>query len=178
MKFTTTMGALALGLGLAVVAQAQPDAGYTPIYITGSTAFRSQVFSALNLDMGLAVQNGGTGSQNSFTLEGNITDVHSLGFTKIGDPVEVLCDFSGSAEGVQTVINNVANTYLSLHSRRRGRLFPQWSGLCVLGCGPELDALYDSDHRSYPPGDSNRGRRGPGRALHGLCGCAVHVRSE
>jgi hypothetical protein len=113
MKFTTTMGALALGLGLAVVAQAQPDAGYTAIYITGSTAFRGQIFQALNLDMGLTVQNGGTSGQNSFTLEGNITDPHGLGFAKIGDAVEVFCDFSGSAEGVQTIIDNEANSYLS-----------------------------------------------------------------
>lgn len=113
MKINKTMGVVALGLGLAIVAQAQPDAGYTPIYITGSTAFRSQIFQALKNELGLTVQNGGTSSQNSFTFEGNIADPHSLGMTKQGTPVEVFCDFSGSAEGVETILNNVANNYLS-----------------------------------------------------------------
>jgi hypothetical protein len=40
MKINKTMGALALGLGLATGAQAQVTSGYTPIYITGSTACR------------------------------------------------------------------------------------------------------------------------------------------
>ncbi len=120
MKITKTMGAAALGLGLAVAAQAQ-----NPIYITGSTAFRGQIFQALQTELGLTVQQGGTSGKNSFTFTGTITDAKSLGFPAAAtlpanNPVTVYASFSGSAEGVQTILNNVVNNYLNVGTSSAG----------------------------------------------------------
>jgi hypothetical protein len=94
----------------------------TAVYITGSTAFRSLVFSAIQ-----AVFDGGTpaakpgsatgaaGSNNSFTFYGHST---ALGIT--GQNLIVYCAFSGSAEGVGALIpgstfpaSSVLNPYIN-----------------------------------------------------------------
>jgi len=41
------------------------------VYITGSTAFRAQVYNGL-VDLGLAAQQGATSSANTFTFAGTV----------------------------------------------------------------------------------------------------------
>jgi hypothetical protein len=43
-----------------------------------------------------------------------------LGLTKVGDKVEVLCNFSGSAEGVGAIVSNQASLYLNAGSSGAG----------------------------------------------------------
>jgi hypothetical protein len=113
-KVNKTVSAVALGLGLASAAHAQVSSGYTPIFITGSTAFRAQIFAALT-DLGLTVQQSGTSGNNSFTFQGTVANNAGLGLTFLsaGTKLEVLCDFSGSAEGIQTIIQSTPTTYLN-----------------------------------------------------------------
>ena len=112
MKINQTIGALALALGVTSVAQAQ-----TPVYITGSTAFRQQVFNGLS-DLGLTVQQGKTGGKNSFTYSGTVSDVQSVGLPAglVGQYVQVFCTFSGSIEGLEALITPGAATYDSVGS--------------------------------------------------------------
>jgi hypothetical protein len=120
MRINKTVGALALGLGLAAAAQAQDNTIGTAIYITGSTAFRQQVFNALK-DLGLTVAQSGSGGNNNFTLYGTISDATSgqalhLGTVApglTGQAVTVYGDFSGSAEGVQALVTPGSATYLN-----------------------------------------------------------------
>ena len=110
------MSALALVLGLTSAAQAQKV-----IYITGSTAFRAQIFNSLG-DLSLTVQQGGTSGNNSFTFTGTVEDATSgsaLNLTTVapglaGTSVTVYCNFSGSAEGVDALITPVSAEYLSV----------------------------------------------------------------
>jgi len=92
-----------LGLALAVISVAQAQ---TDIYITGSTAFRAQVYAALG-DMNLAVQQGRTSSANTFTFIGRAGDPLHIGFSAdvIGVYYNVYCAFSGSVEGISALIN-------------------------------------------------------------------------
>jgi hypothetical protein len=104
-KIITTLG---LCLGVAHVASAQ-----TTVYITGATAFRSQVYNAfidLGLTPGSPTPNGAlTGSSNSFTFTGSFTDPKHL-LANFGDPTaiggsyNVYATFSGSANGVNELI--------------------------------------------------------------------------
>jgi hypothetical protein len=116
MKMKKTMSALALVLGLTAAAQAQN------VYITGSTAFRAQIFNALG-DLSLTVQQGGTSGNNSFTFTGTVEDATSGGALNLsqfsglaGSVVNVYCNFSGSAEGVDDLISPQPNAYLSVGS--------------------------------------------------------------
>ena len=120
MKMNTTIGALALGLGIAVTAQAQD------VYITGSTAFRGQIFSALT-DLGLTAQNSSSGGNNSFTCSGTITPIAGLLPTitanepaLIGNSVNAYCTFSGSAEGVSALITPGAASYIDNNATGTG----------------------------------------------------------
>lgn len=118
MKINKTIGALALGLGLAVGAQAQDDTQGTPIYITGSTAFRSQVYAALG-DMGLNVSQGAGNSASQFTFSGTISDTTGghLNLTGVnGDTVTAYTSWSGSVEGVECLIDLTASTYENVDS--------------------------------------------------------------
>jgi hypothetical protein len=114
MKLNKTLSSLALVLGLTAAAQAQN------VYITGSTAFRAQIFNALG-DLGLTVQQSGTSGNNSFTFTGTISD-KSVGTVLdlsqfpgfVGSTVTVYANFSGSAEGVDDLITPKSHTYLSV----------------------------------------------------------------
>ena len=101
-KTVKTIGAMALTVGLTTVAQAQTD-----IYITGSTAFRAQVFAGL-ADLGLGNAQGSANNANQFTFSGTISNPHSISNLPsglVGQSVVVFCSWSGSAEGVQQLIS-------------------------------------------------------------------------
>ena len=68
MKINKTITALGLALGIASVAEAQQV-----VYITGSTAFRAQVYNGLK-DMGLTVQAGATSGNNNFNFVGTVNN--------------------------------------------------------------------------------------------------------
>jgi hypothetical protein len=116
MKTFKTICTVALALGVTAVAQAQ-----TNVYITGSTAFRPQIFQALT-DMGLASQQGLTSGANSFTCTGTINPTIAALLTSISNDVPsllsnsvtVYCNFSGSAEGVDALIHPVSAGYISV----------------------------------------------------------------
>jgi hypothetical protein len=119
MKISNSFCAAALGLGLAATAQAQSNTVGTAIYITGSTAFRQQVFNALK-DLGLTIAQSGSGGNNNFTLYGAVSDATSGSVLNlatvapglVGQQVTAYCDFTGSAEGVQALITPGSATYL------------------------------------------------------------------
>jgi hypothetical protein len=100
MKILKSISALVLVLGLTTAAEAQ-----TPIVITGSTAFRNQIWAALS-DMGLTSVNGYIAKSNSFTFTGTVSDTKSIGLSSSlkGQSVDVFCTFTGSAEGVNTLV--------------------------------------------------------------------------
>jgi hypothetical protein len=110
MKINKTFNALVIGLAIAPLAQALPPGPLVPpdanpIFISGSTAFRSQVFAALQ-DMGLTHQPGDVSGNNIFTFNGTPNNVTLGGYNGGLDanltagPVEVYCSFDGSAQGV------------------------------------------------------------------------------
>jgi hypothetical protein len=113
MKMKKMLGTLAALVGMATAAEAQSN-----VFVTGSTAFRAQIFAALG-DLGLNVQQSGTSGNNSFTFTGTISD-HTTGGTNLslgsllGNPVTVYCNFSGSAEGVDDLISPANNSYLKV----------------------------------------------------------------
>ena len=123
MRMNKTVGALALGFGFAAAAQAQDNTVGTAIYITGSTAFRQQVFNALK-DLGLTVAQSGSGGNNSFTLYGSISDttagqalhLNTVAPGLASQQVTAYCTFSGSAEGCQTLVNPGSATYQNTDS--------------------------------------------------------------
>lgn len=102
-----SLGALALLLGLATAANAQNKT----VYITGSTAFRAQIFNSLASDMSLTVCGPDTSGSNSFTFSGTIADPHGLGFHNTGTAVDVFCTFAGSGTGVQACQQNYSLTF-------------------------------------------------------------------
>ena len=113
MKRNKTISALAVAVafGLATGSQAA-----NTIFITGSTSFRAQVFSALT-DLGLSVQGGATSGNNVFTFTGNVANnlpapsnnVPLL--TKNDTGVTVFCSFTGSAEAINSLANKVSPFY-------------------------------------------------------------------
>jgi len=117
-----TISALALGLGFAGAALAQPDGSVVgnPVYITGSTAFRNQVFAALkDLNLTTVASQDASGS-NWFTLSGTIADntgTGSLGTLQSSGPATAFCSWSGSVEGVQALLYATNNaTYQNVDS--------------------------------------------------------------
>jgi hypothetical protein len=113
MKLNKTISALALALGVASVAQAQQQ-----IYITGSTAFRAQVYNALH-DLGLSVQYSATTGNNNFNFTGTVNSsvpTYSGGTynnLSAGQSFTVICAFTGSSEGLNSLINDVSPSYTS-----------------------------------------------------------------
>jgi hypothetical protein len=111
MKIAKTIIGLALALGTAVAAQAAqvtvaqiPPTTTDAVYISGSTAFRAQIFKALS-DLGLTPQSLDNSSANQFTFtgqpsQGSITNTLPAGFLASGTTVTVYCSFDGSAQGV------------------------------------------------------------------------------
>jgi hypothetical protein len=101
MKINKSMGAAALALAVASSAHAAQN-----VYITGSTAFRSQIYAAL-VDLGLTLSTSSstsTAGNNSEFYSGSIT-----ASTLAGQPVlssgsfNVYCAFTGSSEGVNAI---------------------------------------------------------------------------
>jgi hypothetical protein len=117
MKINKTLNALVIGLATAALAQAALPPGPTvapdsnPIFISGSTAFRSQVWQGLT-DMGLSHQPGDASGNNIFTFNGtpnnNVLGGYHGGLDAnlIAGPVEVYCSFDGSAQGVNECVNS------------------------------------------------------------------------
>jgi hypothetical protein len=114
MKMKKSMGAVALALGFASAAEAQQA-----VYITGSTAFRAQVYHAL-ADLGLSVSAGATTGNNSFTFSGTVNasvENYSGGTydnLTAGKSYQVFCTFSGSSEGVYSLLNDVSPVYTNI----------------------------------------------------------------
>jgi hypothetical protein len=106
MKINKTIGAVTLVLGVAAAVQAQtPPPTGTPVYISGSTAFRAQVYAGLQ-DLGLSSQTGDSSSANTFTFTGtpNGTIVSGLPSGLLtGGAVTVYCSFDGSLQGVDAL---------------------------------------------------------------------------
>ena len=107
-----TITSLALVLGVAGAAQAQ-----TSIYLTGSTAFRAQVFLAM-ADLGLAVQQGATSGANLMTFTGTVSDSTggNLNLSTVapnfsGTQLTVYCTWNGSVEGVTALITPRSAVY-------------------------------------------------------------------
>jgi hypothetical protein len=110
MKINKTISALGLALGVAFVAEAQQT-----IYISGSTAFRAQVYSGLK-DMGLTVQAGATGGNNNFNFTGTVnnTTIGTITNGSAGTSVQVICAFTGSTESLNSLINDVSPVYTNI----------------------------------------------------------------
>ena len=109
MKLNKTVTALALAMGVASAAQAQS------IYITGSTAFRSQIYQALT-DLGLAkVASNGS---NTETYQGTVNHINLYtGAANLSwnDAVIAYCSFNGSGAGVGVVSTALSSpTYLTV----------------------------------------------------------------
>jgi hypothetical protein len=110
MKINTTLSALALGFAAATVVQALPSGPQVPspnpVYISGSTAFRAQIYAGLT-DMGLNPQAGDNNGNNIFTFTGtpNVVKVAGLDANLTSGPVTVYCSFDGSAQGVNEMVN-------------------------------------------------------------------------
>jgi hypothetical protein len=108
---TTSALAVAVAFGLATGSQAA-----NTVFITGSTSFRAQVFSALT-DLGLSVQGGATSGNNVFTFTGTVANnlpapSNSVPLlTKNDTGVTVFCSFTGSAEAINTLANKVSPFY-------------------------------------------------------------------
>jgi hypothetical protein len=127
MKMFKTMSALALGLTVATVAQAQT------VYISGSTAFRSQVYQGLT-DLGLTNQPGDSSSANTFTFAGtvNANTVKPANFPLaafsgglpsgfVGENWTVYCSFDGSLQGVDNCLHSANhNTFENLGGASAG----------------------------------------------------------
>ncbi len=111
MKINKTISAMGCVLGLAAASQAD-----NTVYITGSTAFRAQIFNALT-DMGLGVQGGATSGNNIFTFTGTISahlpsPSNNVALATGGDSsVTVYCSFTGSSEAINSLGNKVSPTY-------------------------------------------------------------------
>ncbi len=110
MKMIKTISALGLALGVASVAEAQQT-----VYITGSTAFRAQVYLGLR-DMGLTVQASATSGNNNFNFTGTVNNtlIGTITNGSAGVSVQVICAFSGSTEGLNSIINDVSPVYTNI----------------------------------------------------------------
>jgi hypothetical protein len=104
MKINKIIGATALLVGLTAVSQAQ-----TSIYISGSTAFRTQIYAAL-VDLGLTLSPASSTSpagNNSEFYSGTVTATTLAGqpILTTGTAFNVFTAFTGSAEGINTLAN-------------------------------------------------------------------------
>jgi hypothetical protein len=104
MKMTKIMSASAVLLGLTVASQAQ-----TTIYLSGSTAFRTQIYNGLK-DLGLTLSTASSTSpagNNSEFYSGTVTATSFNGqaINETGDSFNIFCAFTGSAEGINTLAN-------------------------------------------------------------------------
>jgi hypothetical protein len=119
MKMRMTLSVLAIGLGAATLAQAQSPVPVNPVYLAGSTAFRSQVYQGL-LDIGLSPQAGDASTANTFTFTGTVNAAlvnagsclgTALPAALVGSQMTVYCSFDGSAQGCQDLTTANANSY-------------------------------------------------------------------
>jgi hypothetical protein len=172
MKINKTIGALAIALGLSAAAQAQ-----TTVFITGSTAFRSQIYAALgDLGLTLSAASSTTGQGNnaeyySGTLTQGATIAHAPSgygsqFTiqSASGSYDVYCDFTGSAEGCATVA-------LPINANNPSPVFVDASGNPLAYDGSStLIAMSDvlQTTTQYAPGVVNAA---------GTCGTLVDVKS-
>jgi hypothetical protein len=110
MKINTTITVLGLAMSVAFVAEAQET-----VYITGSTAFRAQVFAGLR-DMGLTVQAGATSGNNNFDFTGTVNNtlIGTITNGSSGTSVNIICAFTGSTEGLNAIINDVSPVYTNI----------------------------------------------------------------
>jgi hypothetical protein len=110
MKMNKRMMAVALALGIGSAAQAQQQ-----VFITGSTAFRAQVYAALK-DMGLTVQANATSANNNFNFTGVVSTntITTLTNGSAGHSVQVFAAFTGSSEGLNSLIFQVSPIYTNL----------------------------------------------------------------
>jgi hypothetical protein len=108
MKLNKTITALALAMGVASVSQAQS------VYITGSTAFRSQIYQAL---VDLHVVSVQPLNSNTRTYQGTVkalNDFTGAANLSAGNTVTALCSFNGSGAGVGVVSTALASpTYVT-----------------------------------------------------------------
>jgi hypothetical protein len=111
MKINKSISALAIALGLATGSQAA-----NTVFITGSTAFRAQVYEGLT-DLGLSVQGGATSGNNIFTFIGTVANnlpapSNTVALATAGDSgVTVFCSFTGSSEAINSLGNSVSPVY-------------------------------------------------------------------
>jgi hypothetical protein len=126
MKMNKTITALALALGAASAADAQQQ-----IYITGSTAFRAQVYNALR-DMGLTVQAGATSANNVFNFSGTVNNstIGTITNGSAGQSVQVFASFSGSTEGLNSLLFQVSPVYTNI----AGNAFSYANGADIAFC--------------------------------------------
>jgi len=123
MKLNKTLMTLALAAGVASAAHAQTQ----NVYISGSTAFRAQIYNAL-ADLGLTVGNGLTSSANQFNFTGTVNNSQTTytggSYTTLsgGTSVQIFCAFSGSSEGIYSEINSAQPVpgYLAIGSTTPG----------------------------------------------------------
>jgi hypothetical protein len=104
MKINKIMSAAALLVGLTAVSQAQ-----TSVYISGSTAFRTQIYAAL-VDLGLTLSPASSTSpagNNSEFYSGTVTATTLAGqpILTTGTAFNVFTAFTGSAEAINTLAN-------------------------------------------------------------------------
>ena len=133
-----TISALGLALGVASVAEAQET-----IYITGSTAFRAQVYFALR-DLGLTVQNGATTGNNNFNFTGTVNNstIGTITNGSAGTSVTIITAFTGSTEGLNSLINNVSPVY----TNTSGSAFSYANGADLAFCDvQEASTVYAGD---------------------------------
>lgn len=122
MKMNKANMALAITLGLTVAAHGAGSSSTTQIaptttqavYISGSTAFRAQVYAGLS-DLGLNPQSDDASGNNQFTFTGTPNTNKVSNATKTGwgtltqnftnTTVTVYCSFDGSEQGVKAAAN-------------------------------------------------------------------------
>jgi hypothetical protein len=111
MKLNKTITALALAMGLASVSQAD-----NAIYITGSTAFRAQIYQALT-DLGV-VQKQAPNSNTRYysgTVKALNDDPGYGANLSAGSVVDAYCSFSGSGGGIYSLVNSSSPTYVDVN---------------------------------------------------------------
>jgi hypothetical protein len=138
MKINKTITALGLALGIASVAEAQQV-----VYITGSTAFRAQVYNGLK-DMGLTVQAGATSGNNNFNFVGTVnnTTIGTITNGSAGQSVQIICAFTGSTEGLNSLINDISPVYTNIS----GSAYTYLNGADIAFCDvQEASTVYAGD---------------------------------
>jgi len=150
MKINKMMSALALALGLSVAAQAQltttttttqiPPTTTQAIYISGSTAFRSQIWNGLN-DLGLTPQTDDASGNNIFTFTGTpstnvVANTAKPGWgtltqTMTNTSVTVYCSFDGSEQGVKAAAGLQNDYFENVGGFGAGGTFGYPSNACL-----------------------------------------------